>query len=1548
MSILATHLNALGDSDAHSRALLHYEIGRRCLSVGNEVDGASHLLKCYALRPQFRPTLSLARQLYTRRADVSLVIKLLDAEVRATKDPISRAALLRQQSHILWLKAGDIQSAILIAEEAHRLDPTDIATFKLLNMLLRLDSGALKSSTLNQMIELLSDDQLKSALRVEIALSQPSVNQKIKGLTDAQKHSPEEKSLLYFLAHLQSRANDYRGQIRSFIALTSIQHLENPLRAEYHSRIGHLYQHINDIPSAHEHFLLSIKLKPTYYSAADAFESLIQNKSYEKATSIAQIYFDLEKDTSAKLRLAYRVASIYQNELDNPDSALRWHQRALDIQPSFLPALEDASSILQNKGDLSKLLDIYLADLLNSTTDKNINTRGLYRLAKVYQDLGNYEDAIDTHTRLLNQEFFPPSVIALEELYTTHKRWSALINLYQQQIDQEKDPTRIVHLLETIAAIWHYKLDNKEAALSAYKSILEYHPDDISTIQTTARYCEALDHHQELIALNEKEASLINDPQKKANLFQQNGTIHERIGTKRETVIEAYCKALDENPQYLPALQALGRLYREQKRWSDLIEMYRSEAAVTTEPLRTIKLYTNIAEIYIEELKAPSKAAEALEDALQRFPNDLGVITALSELYRQLRCWTDLADLLQTHIELISDRREKARILWQIATLHEEELDDAEIATDYYQQALRLDPDLVAPMIPLIHLFDSQSSNDPKAKRALLDHLGYQRDSTHSEFKLARAAELLEFSLKESAKAAQLHESIIEQSKTSLNSLWALKRIYKDSEKSKELVHAISRLQQTLRSERDKASLSLELGILKYYNDYDSPLSDLENASYNRVNQTLAQRISEDHSREKVSEESNIEHLLLERLQLQNDPFEQACIYTELGDRYFEAGATNAAERSLRKALEHMPSHLKAALSLAKLLEKQERWQEQAELTESIADKLESLTELSSALIQAADLWENKVHNPERAIPLYHRALQVVPDRMDAFDHLARLYEDQQDWQNLSTLIRNQISSTTDEAITVDMFRQLGELYLDKLDQTHKAEACFKRVLEISPFEPFSLLKLGDISLINNNFKMAEDFYSKAEAVLVDGQERQDLRIKLASICQEINAPQRMYAYLSRALEDEKSPSTDFLRQVAFAAKEADYPEAIVEVLERIVDQALTPFEKIEALKEIASITEERLDDPKRAEIALHQVLMLDPLEMEAIERLSALYGRSGNRNAIARHLIASVDHYRGAINERPFEKVLYRNLSRIFRWQRHFDHVYCACAILESLDEISNSEKRFMLSHEKNSISSLQLALTDHHLELLVDDLDLNRNGHQLLQQIMQILRKSFSERTSKRGLSRNNKLSDKSPVYKKIANLCQLLSLPETEIWVYGPDSNKIESTFFSAPALVIGGSVSARLSQKDHSDFFRLAFSLFSLHRDIYPFIDKSKKEIQVLFKLISRLKTNTAPPKEVDNIDISDKFFANITNLAGRKERRLISHAIEENAGLIDNLHNHIEKEKRVAYRIGLLAACSPRFALKEITEEEEIANIRQFIISKQYFTLREELGIKPKV
>jgi tetratricopeptide (TPR) repeat protein len=128
----------------------------------------------------------------------------------------------------------------------------------------------------------------------------------------------------------------------------------------------------------------------------------------------------------------------------------------------------------------------------------------------------------------------------------------------------------------------------------------------------------------------ERQSTAADHPERIAMLAHAGARVAEKMGD-RTAAVERYQTALAADPQHLPSLRGLRRLYLAYQRRDEALALLDRELAGTANPVEARALHAVRAELALA-LGKRDVAAASYQHILQQVPNDLGALTGLCDV----------------------------------------------------------------------------------------------------------------------------------------------------------------------------------------------------------------------------------------------------------------------------------------------------------------------------------------------------------------------------------------------------------------------------------------------------------------------------------------------------------------------------------------------------------------------------------------------------------------------------------------------------------------------------------------------------------------------------------------------------------------------------------------------------------------------------------------------------------------------------------------------------------------------------------------------------
>jgi tetratricopeptide (TPR) repeat protein len=193
------------------------------------------------------------------------------------------------------------------------------------------------------------------------------------------------------------------------------------------------------------------------------------------------------------------------------------------------------------------------------------------------------------------------ALTALEDFYRKQSRWRELVAVLARHAEVETEAEKKVEILLALADAQETQLGDAAQATAAYEQALvtdERSMDAINALERLYRRMQAWDR---LVDVLQKKSHIVDDGELAVKLRLQVGELwEERLGDNNRAV-EAYNEVLTVDPQNLPALKALERLYEKTGNMDAYLDVIEHQLEVTSEHEDRVSLYQRMAQVREEQ-----------------------------------------------------------------------------------------------------------------------------------------------------------------------------------------------------------------------------------------------------------------------------------------------------------------------------------------------------------------------------------------------------------------------------------------------------------------------------------------------------------------------------------------------------------------------------------------------------------------------------------------------------------------------------------------------------------------------------------------------------------------------------------------------------------------------------------------------------------------------------------------------------------------------------------------------------------------------------------
>jgi tetratricopeptide (TPR) repeat protein len=975
---------------------------------------------------------------------------------------------------------------------------------------------------------------------------------------------------------------------------------------------------------------------------------------------------------SLQAELLLEVATLWDDKLDDPERAEAAYARLVDVAADDPDMVLRASRALERihlaRGDHAKLA-VDLRRQAKLETEPSARKLLLVRLGELLETaLDDAEGAIAVHNeRLQLDPTDAEALAALERLYERLGRWLPLIGVLQSRdaLAGSEDERKAV--LRRIGAIYEEKLQDRENAIVAYNDVISRFGPDHAALAALMRLYEQAERWQDLLEVVHMMHDLVPGTAEKAQLRYDAAELMRKRTHELERAIEAYAEVLDMLPSHQGAVEALrevvadvesaGRLaaarvlrprFEAQGAYPALLDVLEviAESDDPVERLGALRRAAEVADVGLQDSKrAFDLAGRALRVGLGE-PDVVHILHEVERLAAASDRWTDYVALLRDVAPEVTDGDLQVDIYRKIAETMRHRIGDTDLARQYYRRILDHQPDHAAALDAL-----EQMTAEAGDHAGLLEVLRRKSEFASGRDRVAlllRQAEICEHQLGDAPSAIDALEQVLAEDATQMPAYQALERLYSAAERWRDLAALYERmLDQRVGVE---VEVRYRLGRL-YVERLDDAAQAVEHfraalsmgAPHEPTIEQL-ERLMTDNAEQRAAAAAILEPIYLMRLAWpkvvlalearlsgEHDLDARKALLTRLGqvhEDYLEDldSALGVYVRLFRED----PRDEGTWETLARLAKVLEKWDRLADVYYALIDEIGVEDDSAKRLAtMAADIYDQRVGNAERAAALYRKVLRYAPDDRAVFTALEALWRRTRQWDSLLELYQEHAQIAASEEERVDLLVKTAILLRDEKADADGAIDVLREVLAIEPRHPTATEALDVLLTVRERWSDLADHLRQRIDLTAEPRTAVELKHRLAVL-------------LADALGD-KEGAIDLLEEItredphhgaAVAALERlvidpDHQLRIIHILEPIyratdqwkkriavyeaqVELSEDPLEKVRLLSEIARLHEDRGGDRALAFHAVSRAFVIDPANEEVraeVHRLAAMLG---------------------------------------------------------------------------------------------------------------------------------------------------------------------------------------------------------------------------------------------------------------------------------------------------------------------------------------------------
>ncbi|MEM9489880.1 MAG: hypothetical protein AAGC55_12095, partial [Myxococcota bacterium] len=816
-------------------------------------------------------------------------------------------------------------------------------------------------------------------------------------------------------------------------------------------------EHLSDAHEAIELYNASLADEPGDSEALARLDSLYEGEAlWPELLDVLDRRASLESDPTKRAELAYRAALVVENELLEPETAIERYAGVLAVSPEHSgarhalerlaqredtmdAACEVLESIYRGEGDFDKLAELYEHRLAAGSADMGDpeQRRALFAtLAEIYElSHGDPEGAFAVYARALAEQ--PDDGAAqgqLERLAQQRGAWTELVELYEERLRDIVDPQLEQAYATKLASLYEEALGDLDGAARKYRQALEVAADEREPLRALDRIYSRAGKFDELAEILSMEAEAAADDIEACDYLFRLGDLRETALRDMSGAVSAYSEVLERMPEHTAARGSLERLllsaeserpeiisileplYESEGDWGRLADLLTAKLSITGDHLDRSQIYSRVAELAENYLADPVRALDATGGWLAEDPHSEQAVDQLHRLGSMVERWGEVAARLEGIIHSADTEDVKRALLGKLGAIQLDRLGDDHAAEISFRGLLDIDGESTEALGALVRIY-RQRADLANLADALwrLGELTYDMDAKRTYF--VEVAELREQVDLDGAVTAW--REVLELDEGDREAIDRLAVIHDHREQWPELIAVLEQAARYAQDAAEERALRTRIALI-YTDTLDQP--DEAVAAWQSVVDVAPDAddallaLQQVHA--KRGDWPAVGDVLTRRLDLLSTagapPHELIAVYHQLAQLCeSKLDAVDDAVAYLYQVLELDSGHTATYTELERLLGAAERWHDQVELLERLAELHgvagEGRAEIA-VLARAADVWEGKLDNPDAAAEILEKILLADPGYVPALTRLAKIYEGAHDWERCGEVLHKALA----------------------------------------------------------------------------------------------------------------------------------------------------------------------------------------------------------------------------------------------------------------------------------------------------------------------------------------------------------------------------------------------------------------------------------------------------------------------------------------------------------------------------------------------------------
>ena len=665
----------------------------------------AQLKRALELDPSRPDLLSELERIYEREGRYPELVQILEAQAGRVEEVSTKAVLHERIASIQEEQLGDRDAAINHLVTARDFGPERVSV---LTTLERLFTESERWEELIDTLERLAALEEDQASRVDYFSRIGSLwDEKLSNLAESVKSWERVRELdennvtaLEALVSLYERTGDDRLFVDRSASLADLVSDDKARSVDLLMKAGSvLEERLENEDYALRLYARAMEIDPSSSPPVRASRAIYEKR--EEWSQVVKLLFheeQIEDEIEKKLEILTRAGRLYEEELEEEESAVGSYERALALQGDYLPAVEPLSEIYYKNESWERAKPLF--EIRTEALEEREDSEAAeiwYKSGWCAEKTGETEAAMDRYHSSADRMDYRPPLSRLSELYTGQENWeqAALFTDRLLTVVREAEDN------ETAFSLFHRKghIEDKrgqvaEAAV-AYEKALEIKPGDYETLRLLIdTYLRTEQWNKSLGAFDQLIRSAPSKPAAAEGLVGKGKVLEDHI-KEDQSALAHFQKAVEIAPDHLEGWTRVAGIHFRQQSWPEAENAYRQLLNLEPDQAKMIDHHYHLGRVYMEGMSDLGRAREQFESALRLNEVHVPSMQALLDIYLEQEDWQQFIETSEKFIRLVPEEEHEslAPTFLKMGQVYRDHTDNNERAVIHFQKAIKMNPD---------------------------------------------------------------------------------------------------------------------------------------------------------------------------------------------------------------------------------------------------------------------------------------------------------------------------------------------------------------------------------------------------------------------------------------------------------------------------------------------------------------------------------------------------------------------------------------------------------------------------------------------------------------------------------------------------------------------------------------------------------------------------------------------------------------------------------------------------------------------------------------